>query len=163
MDSESYKTEICRFYKIGKCSKGGNCNFAHSIEELRKKKCAFGKNCTNNTYEHINKFEHSKENHYEEIISKNNLLEEINDLKNKIKYLEVENYKLRMKNDTHGKNNKYLLELIDKIGFARDDIMKNINIYNNIDKKKIIYSINVLNNFIYFLEETKKEYEKNFI
>lgn len=176
MDSESlYKTEICKFYKQCICLKGKTCKFAHGIEELRKRKCVFGKNCINNNHEHLNNFYH--ENYYNEetgpsieiqkdliLEIKKDLLQEINYLKDKIKYLEIENNKLKIKNyDLCNKDNKYLLELIDKIGIIRDEIIKNMHIYNKIDIKKVKYSIITLNNFKDFLEETKKDYYNDLI
>ena len=35
--NESYKTALCSFYDhgMGTCKYGSNCNYAHSVEELR--------------------------------------------------------------------------------------------------------------------------------
>ena len=37
------KTKMCRYYKIG--CKIDNCTFAHSIDEIQPRICAFGSRC----------------------------------------------------------------------------------------------------------------------
>lgn len=168
-----YKIRICKYWKIKKCAhfhEPEKCLYAHGYNDL---KCKNGLiNCKDfDCYKCIG---YKYDNEYKWTICENfkngfckygkkcNFVHNLyfDNENNKNKYKDNETPKTPIENfeDINKKvNNILLIELIQNLGIIRDDLLKNMNIYeDDIDTKYLKFSVSATKQFINFLEEIKK-------
>lgn len=156
------KIKFCDFYMKKKCNKNIEiCTFAHGINDLNcihgininngKTKCEDDKcyKCWAYRMDNWNPCRNfTKENNYYCPFDK------------ECSFVHDVGFELFETVDKkEGKNNNEdLLDLINNMGLVRDELLKNIKIYENIDNERLIVCTKSLKIFMDFLENEKQVY-----